>query len=63
VGDLCFWNLSRAFGAYISYASIIAMIFGFVLGIYNIQSSDDTLSAETKAGLYGVSVLFLLQIN
>lgn len=39
------------------------MIFGFVLGIYNIQSSDDTLSAETKAGLYGVSVLFLLQIN
>ena len=54
-----FWSTTRALGVYISYISMLVMIVGFVLGIRNIEAG----SATTSAGLYGVTVVFLLQIN
>jgi hypothetical protein len=32
-GNMCFWNISRAFGANISFVSIIIMFVGWVIGI------------------------------
>ena len=53
--SLSYWNCSRGFGAYVSYFSIIVLIIGYMIGVYN-------ATIET-AGLYGVSVVFLVQIN
>ena len=33
--NLLYWNLSRGFGAYVSYFSIIVLIVGFIIGIDN----------------------------
>ena len=52
---MCFWNLSRSFGAYVNYFSILVMWVGWIIGITVVQP-------ET-AGLYGVSVVFLIQIS
>lgn len=54
-----FWYTTRVFGVYSSYISMAVLIIGFVLGIRNIEAG----SASTSAGLYGVTVVFLLQIN
>lgn len=54
-GNICFWNLSRAFGANINYFSILIMWIGWIIGIA-------VVTPET-AGLYGVSVVFLIQIS
>lgn len=54
-GNICFWNLSRAFGANLNYASIIVIIIGWIIGIAVVNPST--------AGLYGVSVIFLIQIS
>lgn len=66
-GDMGFWLLSRAFGAYISYITIIVMIIAYIIGIRNVEASledpNTTTSAATLAGLYGVSVVFLIQVN
>jgi ABC-type multidrug transport system fused ATPase/permease subunit len=66
-GDMGFWLLSRAFGAYISYITIIVMIIAYIIGIRNVEVSledpNTTTSAATLAGLYGVSVVFLIQVN
>ena len=64
VNDSCratlnFWHTTRVFGVYSSYISMLVLIAGFVLGIRNIEMG----SAATSAGLYGVTVVFLLQIN
>ena len=53
--NLCYWNCSRGFGAYVSYFSIIVLIIGYIIGIYN--------STIETSGLYGASVVFLVQIN
>jgi len=53
--SLCYWNCSRGFGAYVSYFSIIVLIIGYMIGVYN--------STIETSGLYGVSVVFLVQIN
>lgn len=53
--NLCYWNISRAFGVYVSYFSILALIIGALIGVYN--------SNVETAGLYGVSIVFLVQIN
>ena len=54
-----FWLTSRVFGVYSTYVSMLVLIAGFALGIRNIEAG----SAATSAGLYGVTVVFLLQIN
>lgn len=33
--SLCYWNCSRGFGAYVSYFSIIVLIIGYMIGVYN----------------------------
>ena len=33
--NLCYWNCSRGFGAYVSYFSIIILIIGYMIGVYN----------------------------
>ena len=33
--NLCYWNCSRGFGAYVSYFSIIVLIIGYIIGIQN----------------------------
>lgn len=52
---LSFWILSRAFGVFINYFAIVIMVAGWLIGIINITPE--------KAGLYGVSVVFLIQIS
>jgi len=52
---LCYNNCSKGFGAGVSYFSIAVLIVGFIIGIYN--------STIETAGLYGVSVVFMVQIN
>lgn len=47
--------MSRAFGANLNYVSVIIMIIGWIIGII-------VVTPET-AGLYGVSVVFLIQIS
>ena len=54
-GTITFWNLSRAFGANVVYVSLIVMWLGWIFGIIIVTS-------ET-AGLYGVSVVFLITVN
>lgn len=53
--NICFWNLSRAFGSNINYVSVIIMWIGWIIGIIFVKP-------ET-AGLYGVSVVFLIQVS
>lgn len=53
--NLCYWICSRAFGTYVSFFSIFILIIGYMLGVLN--------STPETAGLYGVSVVFLVQIN
>lgn len=53
--NLCFWMLSRAFGVLVDYFVIVIMIAGWVLGI--------KLVTPETAGLYGITVVFLIQIN
>lgn len=53
--NLCFWILSRAFGAYINALGVIIMTIGWIIGIY-------VVTPET-AGLYGVSVVFLITVS
>lgn len=53
--NLCLWSLSRGFAANISYVSVITIWLGWVMGVA-------IVSPET-AGLYGVSVIFLIQIT
>jgi ATP-binding cassette subfamily C (CFTR/MRP) protein 4 len=53
--NICYWNCSRGFGTYVSYFSILTLIIGYLIGVYN--------STPQTAGLYGVSVVFLVQIN
>ena len=54
-GTIAFWNLSRAFGANVVYVSLIVMWIGWICGII-------IVTPET-AGLYGVSVVFLITVN
>ena len=58
-----FWICSRTFGVYGSYISMIILIIGFILGIRNIETDESLISSSSLAGLYGVTVVFLLQIN
>jgi hypothetical protein len=53
--NICYWNCSRGFGAYVSYISIIILVIGYLIGVYN--------STTQTAGLYGLSVVFLSQVN
>lgn len=53
--NISFWNISRAFGVYINYLTSVFLIIGWIIGIA-------VVTPET-AGLYGVSVLFLLQMS
>ena len=53
--NICYWNCSRGFGAYVSYISIIILVIGYLIGVYN--------STAQTAGLYGLSVVFLSQVN
>ena len=53
--NYCYWICSRGFGTYVSYFSIGILTIGFIIGAYN--------STPETAGLYGVSVVFLVQIN
>ena len=50
--NIAFWNISRAFGANISYFSTLVMIIGWIIGI--------AVVTPESVGLYAVSVLFLL---
>lgn len=54
-GNICFWNLSRAFGANICYFSIMIVCIGWTIGI--------GLVRPETAGLYGVSIVFLIKIS
>ena len=54
-----FWHTTRAFGVYITYISVLILMTGFILGVRNIEAG----SGSTSAGFYGVTVVFLLQIN
>lgn len=47
-----FWFASRVFGVYISYVSLIIAAAGFFIGI---KTADNP-------GIYGVSVVFMLQL-
>ena len=53
--NLCFWILSRAFGAFVNYLAIIVMTVGWMIGIIEVSPEN--------AGLYAVSVVFLIQIS
>ena len=58
-----FWTTTRVFGVYSSYISLIILIIGFMLGVRNIEADETLTSNSTLAGLYGVTVVFLLQSN
>ena len=53
--NLCFWILSRAFGAFVNFFAIIIMTVGWIIGIIQLTPEN--------AGLYAVSVVFLIQIS
>jgi ATP-binding cassette subfamily C (CFTR/MRP) protein 4 len=48
-----FWFATKIFGSWTSYISVIICGAGFFLGVYFIET----------AGLYGVSIVFLLQVS
>lgn len=54
---------SRAFGVYVSYFSLVILMVGLIMGILNIQTDESSLSSSSLAGLYGITVVFLLSIN
>lgn len=53
--NICYKICGRGFGTYVSYFSIVILIVGYMAGVYN--------ATPETAGLYGVSVVFLVQIN
>jgi hypothetical protein len=53
--NLCYFICSRGFGTCVSYFSIFILTAGYLVGVYN--------STPETAGLYGVSIVFLIQIN
>ena len=54
-GNISYWNLSRGFAANLAYVCVISVWVGWTIGIA-------VVTPET-AGLYGVSVVFLIQIS
>ena len=56
--NISFWFVSRIFGLYLSYVSNLIVLFGLLLGLYWLSRDDGT-----DIGLYGVSAVFLIQIN
>ena len=58
-----FWYTTLIFGVYSTYVSLLILIIGFVLGVRNIEADESLTSNSTLAGLYGVTMVFLLQIN
>ena len=58
-----FWYTTLIFGVYSTSVSLLILIIGFVLGVRNIEADESLTSNSTLAGLYGVTVVFLLQIN
>jgi hypothetical protein len=48
-------NCGRGYSAYVTYFTNIAIIVGCILGVWN--------STVETAGLYAISVIFLVQIN
>ena len=58
-----FWICSRAFAICISFVSGLVLLIGFVIGVRNIEANGDNESRNLLAGLYGASVLFMIQIN
>ena len=54
---------SRAFGVYVSYFSLVILMIGLIMGIRNIETNESSLSSSSLAGLYGITVVFLLAIN
>ena len=51
--NLCFWIISRSFMAYVNYFGAIIMTAGWIIGV--------AVVTPQTAGLYGVSVVFLVQ--
>ena len=50
-------------GVYASYFSLIILNIGFLLGVRNIEMDENRTSNSTLAGLYGVTVVLLIQAN
>jgi len=61
--SIAFWNCSRAFGVSINYFNLTVITIGFIIGIRNILIYEGDQSNNSLAGLYGVSVVFLIQIS
>ena len=53
--NICYWALSRGFGANLGYVSGVIIWIGWTIGI--------AVATPETAGLYGVSVLFLILIS
>lgn len=60
---LSFWNTLRAFAVNLSYVSTILFTIGFLLGIWNVDRHRDSTERAREAGLYGVTILYLIQIS
>lgn len=61
--NLSFWVCSRIFGAYLSFMVLSIFVIGLMIGISNIENASSEATRATLAGLYGVSIVFLVQIS
>ena len=61
--NLSYWGCSRIFGAYLSYMVLTIFVIGMMIGISNIQNASSETTRASLAGLYGISIIFLVQIS
>ena len=61
--NLSFWVCSRIFGAYLSFMVLSIFVIGLMIGISNIENASSEATRATLAGLYGVSIVVLVQIS